>query len=128
MAESDDDLRTPAWLLVGLTGNVPGVLELYDGRLSFRTEEGAAFDVPLAHVRVRFPWWWFGGGAQVTAAGTAYRLSFVRPNGAEDVPGRLLAHVPGGEGAALATAARKMEDVGAGREAGKAWKARLPRA
>src|SRR5687767_3377807 len=98
MSEGVADLRTAAWMLVGLTGNVPGVLELSRGRLSFRTEEGAAFDVPLSEVTgVKFPWWWFGGGAKVTAAGTAYRLSFVRPNGAEDVPARLLAHVPGAE-------------------------------
>ena len=124
MAESGD-LRTAAWMLVGLTGTVAGVLELSRGRLSFRTEEGAAFDVPIGDVRAKFPWWWFGGGVKVTAAGTSYRLSFVRPNGAEDVPGRLLAHGPGAEAVGLATAARKVEDVGAGREAGKAWKARL---
>src|SRR5262245_33000969 len=124
MSESGD-LRSPAWLLVGLTGNVPGVLDLSRGRLSFTTEEGQTFDVPIGEVRTSFPWWWFGGGARVTAAGTTYRLSFVRPNGADDVSARVLAHVPGLEAAGLAMAARKMEDVGAGREVGKAWKARL---
>ena len=119
------DLQTPAWLMVGMTRTVPGVLRLESGRLSFTTEEGPAFDLPLAEVTAKFPWWWFGGGVALRVLGQGYRLSFVRPNGAQDVPGRLLAHVPGGEALGLATAARKMEDVGAGREAGKAWKARL---
>ena len=128
MSGTGGDLRTPAWMLVGMTGTVPGVLQLSGGRLSFATEEGAEFDVPLAEVSsVTFPWWWFGGGAKLLAAGTAYRLSFVRPNGAQDVPGRLLAHVPGAEAVGLVTAVRKMEDVGAGREAGRAWKSRLLR-
>ena len=128
MSGAGGDLRTPAWMLVGMTGAVPGVLQLSAGRLAFATEEGAAFDVPIAEVSgVTFPWWWFGGGAKLVAAGTSYRLSFVRPNGAQDIPGRLLAHVPGLEAAGLATAASKMEDIGAGREAGKAWKSRLLR-
>ena len=121
------DLRTPAWLMLGLTRTVPGVLALSGARLSFTTEEGPEFDLPLAEVTARFPWWWFGGGVALRVLGRRYRLSFVRPNGAQDVPGRLLAHVPGGEALGLATAARKMEDVGAGRRAGKAWKTRLAR-
>lgn len=118
-------LRTPAWLLVGLTGHRPGVLELAAGRLAFTGEEGRVFEAPLAAVEdVVFPWFYFGGGVKLTVAGTRHRVSFVRPNGAEAVPPRLL---EGAEGGALAllTAHEKLRDIGEGRAAGKAWKAAL---
>jgi hypothetical protein len=117
-------LRTPAWLLVGLFGNRPGVLALADGRLTFDTEEGRVFDAPLAEVTaVTYPWYYFGGGMKVTVAGTRYRLSFVRPNGAEDIPTRLLGPLDDLQG--LLIAGRKFADVRSGRQAGKAWKAAL---
>lgn len=121
-------LRTPAWQLVGLTGNRPGVLELAGGRLAFTTTEGRVFEAALADVTdVVFPWFYFGGGMKVTVAGTRHRLSFVRPNGADDVPARLVdgtADVAGGA-LALLTAHEKLRDIGEGRAAGKAWKAAL---
>ncbi len=122
--EATDSLLTPAWLLKGLTGSVPGVLELESGRLAFTTEEGRVFEAPLAEIRdVVFPWYYFGGGAKLTVNGERYRLSFVRPNDASDVPGRLLAGA-GSAGAALGllTVGRKIRDIGSGRAAGKAWK------
>lgn len=120
---NDDALCTPAWLLVGMTGSVPGILELADGRLGFTTEEGRAFDVPLSEVNnVNFPWYYFGGGVKFNIAADKYRLSFVRPNDASDIPGRLLAHTELGAPAGLLTAGRKVLDIGEGRRAGKAWK------
>ena len=117
-------LRTPAWLLVGFFGNCPGVLELADGRLSFLTEEGHPFDAPLAEVTaVTFPWYYFGGGMKLTVRGQRYRLSFVRPNGAEDVSGQVLARL--GNPLGLLTAGQKVVDIGTGRQAGKTWKAAL---
>ena len=123
------NLRTPCWLLLGMTGSKPGVLELADGRLGFTTEEGRVFEAPLADVTdIAFPWFYFGGGAKLTVAGTRHRLSFVKPNGAEVVSARLVEGVIGGAvgGAfALLTAQEKISDIGSGRQAGKAWKAVL---
>jgi hypothetical protein len=122
-------LRTPAWLLIGL-GNEPGMLELVDGRLAFTTIEGRVFDVPLSEVQnITFPWYYFGGGVKFRVEGEQYKVSFVRPNGAQDVPGQLFARTDiggaAGDAVALLTAGRKIVDVGQGRKAGKAWRAAL---
>ena len=123
---ADDALRTPAWLLVGVTRSTPGVLELADGHLAFTTGEGRVFNVPLPEVsNVKFPWYYFGGGVKFSIGADDYRLSFVRPNEASDIPDRLLAGTEFGGPAALLTAGRKVLDVGEGRRAGKAWKTML---
>ena len=125
---SDEALCTPAWLLVGMTRSVPGILELVDGHFAFTVEEGRVFEVPRSGVSdVKFPWYYFGGGVKFMVGGERYRLSFVRPNDASDVPGRLIAGTEYGGPAALLTAGRKVLDIGEGRRAGKAWKAVLVR-
>lgn len=97
----DDQLRTPAWLLRGLTGSRVGELTVSRGRISFRATGETLFDAPLAAVQqVAYPWYYFGGGAQLTIEGHRYRLSFVRPTS---------------EGGSIV-------DVAAGREACRAWK------
>lgn len=124
----DQTLRTPIWLLIGMSGNVPGLLELADGRLSFTTEEGRVFDTAVSEVsEVKFPWYYFGGGAKFRVGAASYRISFVKPNGASDVPDRLLAHLGDGVevAAEILTIGRKVSDIGKGRKAGKAWKAVL---
>lgn len=94
-------MRTPAWLLVGLTHSVPGELNASRGRLWFQAENGTSFDAPLVTVRdVNFPWYYFGGGVQFTIEASRYRLSFVRPTS---------------EGGGVL-------DIPAGRDACKAWK------
>jgi hypothetical protein len=120
---ANETLCTPAWLLVGLTRSVPGVLELVDDDLAFTTDDGRLFDVPLAEVRdVEFPWYYFGGGVKLRVGAERFRLSFVRPNDASDLEGRLLARSEDGGAAALLTAGRKVLDIGDGRRAGRAWK------
>jgi hypothetical protein len=110
-----------AWLLQGMTVSVPGWLDLRDGRLSFVTPDSVVFDVALSDVSaVVFPWYYFGGGVKLTAAGEPYRLSFVKPNGAEYAAARGLASL--GEPAALAFAASKLGDVGSGQEVGRLWR------
>lgn len=126
---TNEVLRTPAWLLIGL-GNVPGVLELADGRLGFTTEEGRVFEAPLSQINdLKFPWYYFGGGMKLRVGNEKYRVSFVRPNGASDVPGHLFARTDilgaAGDVVGLLTAGRKFLDVGQGRRAGKAWKSVL---
>lgn len=124
----DQELCTPVWLLVGMTGSTPGVLELAGGKIAFTADEGRVFEAPLADISVKYPWYYFGGGCKIAIGATTHRISFVRPNGASDVSGSLLAQIEGeGVGGALAllTAGQKLQDIGKGRKAGKAWKAAL---
>lgn len=121
-----EPFASPAWLLVGLFGNRAGWLALGGGRLRFEAEGASGFDVPLARVeRIHFPWYYFGGGAHLWVDGCRFRLSFVRPNGAEVAIGRGLEAVAPGAG--LAMAAGKLHDVATGREAGRRWRALLDR-
>lgn len=99
--------RSRAWLLIGLFGNEAGDLELSEGRLAFEGELGTCFDVPLTEVSaVAFPWFYFGGGLQLTAGSRRYRFAFVRPTA---------------EGGRLA-------DVPEGRQVGAAWRRALDEA
>lgn len=117
-------IRTPAWLLVGLTRSTPGVLEFADERLGFTTENGRLFHVPLTELTdLKFPWYYFGGGVKFTVGAERYRLSFVRPNDADDVPERLLSRRQDRKGGALLAAG--LLDIGEGRRAGRAWKSVL---
>lgn len=118
-------LRTPAWRLIGLTRNQPGLLDLADGRLAFTPLQGEGFDVPLAEVTgVTFPWYYIGGGVKLKAAGEAYRFSFVRPNGAEHVPARLVPREYASDEDPWEVEPG-MGEVARGRRVGTAWKAAL---
>lgn len=91
------DFSSPAWLLTGLTGSVPGTLELSRGRLAFTGGPNRYFDVPLDAVQdVNFPWHYFGGGVKFRIGAERYRVSFVQPG--------------------------ESGDIGEGRRVGKAWK------
>lgn len=125
MTPTDTALRTPVWLLIGLTGNRPGLLELADGKIAFTADEGRVFEAPVSEAAgIVFPWFYFGGGMKITVAGTTHRVSFVRPNGAEVFSARIL-EMEGAGPLALLTVQRKIADIGDGRRAGKAWKAAL---
>jgi hypothetical protein len=44
--------RPEAWLLSGITGNIPGTLSLADGRFTFVADDGQiVFDAPVSDVR-----------------------------------------------------------------------------
>lgn len=110
-----------AWQLKGITVSIPGWLDLTAGRLRFSTPEEIVFDVPLAEVTgVVYPWYYFGGGVKLRAAGTPYRISFVLPNGMEYASARGLASQ--GDPLSLLTVASKAEDIGAGRAVGQRWR------
>jgi hypothetical protein len=117
-------LRTPAWLLHGATGSEPGILELVGDRLAFTTPDRQAFDAHLGNVSdVVFPRHYFGGGMKLKVDGEKFRVSFVKPNGAEVLEARLLAEL--GSPLAFLTVGQKVSDIGTGRAAGKAWKQAL---
>jgi hypothetical protein len=110
-----DRLRSGVWLLIGMTGNSPGVLELTDGSIRFTDADGQrVFEAPVGDVSATFPWYYFGGGCKirVKATGVTHRISFVKPNGA-------------GDAADLFIVGEKFGDIARGRTAGKEWKAAL---
>ena len=115
------DFASYAWRLKGITVSIPGWLDLTAGRLRFATPDEVVFDVPLAEVTdIVYPWYYFGGGVKLRAAGELYRISFVLPNGMEYASARGLASQ--GDLASLAIVASKAEDIGAGREVGRRWR------
>lgn len=125
---SDEALCTPAWLLLGTTDSVAGVLELADDHLAFTILDGRVFDVALNEVRsVKFPWRLFGRIARIMIGEEVYRVSFIRPKNAGLVPDCLIAHVNGATfgPSVLRTAGRNVLDIGTGCRAGKAWKTLL---
>jgi hypothetical protein len=121
---SEVDFASYAWLLIGTFRTAAGWLDLTAGRLRFSTADQVVFDVRTAEVTdVVWPWYYFGGGVKLRAAGEPYRLSFVLPNGGEYPTARLVAEA--GDPAALAIVWSKAGDIGAGRNVGKEWRRRL---
>lgn len=142
-------LCTEAWLLIGLTGSVPGKLKLSEGRLSFtalgcgtlwkrelqkleqsvakpgiaeRMDQGKAallFDIPLSEIQVNFPWYYFSGGMKIKVGGIQYRFSFGRPANTQ-MPVEM-GNIPR---TALKVGEQLLE-IGTMRERGKAWKAAM---
>lgn len=113
------DFASYAWLLEGLTVSMPGWLVLQQERLRFTTPEEIVFDVPLADVTaISFPWYYFGGGVKLRAAGPPYRLSFVKPNDSEYAEARGAAS-DGNPATALLSVASKVGDIRTGRAAGR---------
>jgi hypothetical protein len=96
-AMATDEVETEAWLLRGITGSIPGILSLANGRFTFVTGDGqAVFDAPVSDVAdVKVPWYYFGGGMKLSVGTERYRLSFVRPTAA----GGGVADIPQGRGA-----------------------------
>jgi hypothetical protein len=114
-----------AWLLEGLTRSIPALLELARGRLRCVTQDRVAFDVALEQVTgVEFPWYYFGGGVKLRAGAEQFRISFVRPNGAEYASARLLAS--DGNAGSLLLVGSKASDIAGGRAAGRRWREVLP--
>src|SRR4051812_37693594 len=69
-----DDVETVAWLLRGITGNLPGILSLANGRFTFVTDDGQiVFDAPVSDARdVKVPWYYFGGGMKLSVGTERY--------------------------------------------------------
>ena len=122
--QSEADFASCAWLLIGTFRTAAGWLDLTAGRLRFSTPDQIVFDVQIDQVTdVVWPWYYFGGGVKLRAAGEPYRLSFVLPNGAEYPTARLATEA--GDPASLAIVWSKASDIGAGRDVGKEWRQRL---
>jgi hypothetical protein len=110
-----------AWLMKGATVSIPGWLELQGDRLRFTTADEVVFDAARSDISaVVFPWYYFGGGLKLQAEGKPFRISFVKPNGAEYASARLLSDM--GSPGSLLIVASKADDIATGTEAGRRWK------
>lgn len=108
-----NDMHTPVWELLGMTGSEPGLLRLTNGVLSFETDKGLRFSSPVSRLTdVKWPWYSFNCALNLTANGEKFHLSFAKPNGA---------------GAAWLpqSAAKGVLDLGGASRTGKAWRATL---
>ncbi|MCW0214008.1 MAG: hypothetical protein OJJ54_11675 [Pseudonocardia sp.] len=126
-------LASPAWIIGGLQ-NRPGYLVSAGGRITF-TDGEPHFDVALEEISdVTYPWYWFGGGVKLRAAGTLYKITFVRPNGMPSPDPSLVDAALSAlglgvtivTGAAHVDALRGLADIGTGRAATKRWRELLP--
>jgi hypothetical protein len=137
---------TPAWLLIGLTGSVPGKLKLSEEMLSFTAfgcgtlwkkellkleqlvgragiaeqmeagKEVLLFDIPVSKITVNFPWYYFSGGMKIKAGQVEYRFSFGQPANT-----KLPVNMGNIAGAALRVGDELLE-VNTMRGRGKAWR------
>jgi len=132
MTAETSHFASPAWLLLGYArSSAMGQLVLDQGRLTFQVGDDLVFALNRSDIeQVVFPWYYFSGGMKMSAKGTKYRVSFVKPNGAEVATANLAARA--GSVAALGVAISKFADVASGRSAGKRWRelldTRSPRA
>ena len=101
-------MRSPAWLLYGMTRSVAGELVMTQERVAFEKSDGSrVFDAPLGDITaVKFPWYYFGGGMKLRIGTNVYRVSFARPgNLPDDV--------------------EQAGDIGSARRSGAEWKTAL---
>lgn len=121
-------LRTPVWLVFGLTRSVPATLQFAGDHLALGTVSLPLFDVKIDDLAdVRSPWWWLGVGIRFRADDKSYRISFVRPKDAADVITRPLMsrfRLAGGA-STLGRVAKKLREHREGRAAGRKWRALL---
>lgn len=145
-------MQSEAMLLRGVD-TAPGFLRFAGGRLTYtvrergtlgkgqlqKLEQGSGqpglaeallkdrpivvFDVPLAEVRVKFPWYYFSGGCKLRVKGVEYRLSFGGPAQTWESIGSPddwdFADSVKGAGEQIAG---NLRDAGKMRHVGKAWK------
>jgi len=121
-------LTTPAWIMIGMSRTVPGILSYDDDRLRFASGEELVFDAAPKDIQeVKWPKIYMGSGCKLAIDGESYRVTFVKPNGAPDITDKLLGDAGGVLGAAgsvadLKEAMGSFGDIKKGRAAGKAWK------
>jgi hypothetical protein len=81
----DPEIVSTAWRLHGalaLGGYEQGILKLTGGKISFATDEGEQFNVPLLEVRdVKWPFYQLGLSFTAVINDTKYRFVFASPFG-----------------------------------------------
>ena len=78
----EQELVSKVWQLFGLVGRViPGLLMWKNGQVTFLTEDGMQFNVPLAEVKnIKWPFLRMGLGFDAVVNEKKYKFSFTKPN------------------------------------------------
>ena len=76
------ELISKAWKFTGIIGAVtPGALVWKNGQVTFITEAGIQFQVPLSEIRnIKWPFLRMGMGFDAEVNGKKYKFSFAKPN------------------------------------------------
>lgn len=77
-----DEIISKVWQLSGLIGPVTAGLMLYEeGQVTYLTEEGVQFSVPLAALqKIKWPFLRMGMGFDTVVNDKKYQFSFSKPN------------------------------------------------
>lgn len=80
-------INSKVWRIHGtFSVGEPGILILDEGKVSFISEQGEEFNVPLSEIKeVKWPFLQFGLGFNATVNGTKYKFTFMKPNGATEL-------------------------------------------
>ncbi|MBC7872440.1 MAG: hypothetical protein H7Y01_00515 [Ferruginibacter sp.] len=78
----EQELVSKIWQIFGLVGRVvPGLLLSVNGNITYITEEGIQFNVPVAEIKdVKWPFLRMGLGFDASVNGKKYKFSFTKPN------------------------------------------------
>lgn len=76
------ELISKAWKITGIIGAVtPGALVWKNGQVTFITEAGIQFQVPLSEIKnIKWPFLRMGMGFDAEVNGKNYKFSFAKPN------------------------------------------------
>ncbi len=122
-----DELVSKIWEMndpLALTGVKPGLLILKEGNVSFVTEEGEQFNVPITEMKdVKWPFYEMGLSFTTHVNGKKYRFIFSDPvASAEDNIIGKISSLPVLKVMALSNA---LDAISVGKEAAHQWKALL---
>jgi len=83
----ENKIVSKAWSLHGmLVTPTPGLLVFEDGFVSFITENGQEFEVPVNELKqVKWPFLQFGYGFNTMVNNKKYQFTFMKPNSAPDL-------------------------------------------
>ena len=76
------ELVSKVWQIAGVFGGVTaGLLTYSDGQVSYLTQEGVVFNVPLAELKnIKWPFLRMGLGFDTDVKGKKYKFSLAKPN------------------------------------------------
>lgn len=80
--QMNGELISKVWKIAGLVGAVtPGALVWKKGQMTFITEEGIQFQVPVSEIKnIKWPFLRMGMGFDAEVNGKKYKFSFAKPN------------------------------------------------
>lgn len=124
---AEQQLASKVWNWRSFGGSTPGLLLFDEGQVSFTTEAGEEFHVPVNELKeVKWPFLQFGLGFSATVNGQKYKFTFMKPAGAADFDDSALTAL-----AKLTRISRSLDAIsslskwGNNKKTAKEWKALL---